>query len=152
MEYVSARDKGDNVHTYASSRGEYMFYAGIKINQTLGEHNSSSDDINATVVRVRRTYTSLRSLRAPRRACPRGRQRARAGPGFRRAGAPTGKQRRRERAAAGTERGGERPSLGMFSPMRGDTAKALPARNFIDDEIRNRRDLPPRRAPSIIYK
>ena len=34
----------------------------------------------------------------------------------------------------------------MFSQMRTDTAKPLPLqpRNFIDDEIRNRCDLPPR--------
>lgn len=52
------------------------------------------------------------------------------------------------------EREGERPSraLGMFSQMRSDTARALPAQNFIDDEIRNRCDLPPRYVPSIIYK
>lgn len=48
----------------------------------------------------------------------------------------------------------ERPSraLGMFSQMRGDTVKTLPAQNFIDDEIRNRCDLLPRYVPSIIYK
>lgn len=61
----------------------------------------------------------------------------------------TSARTRRDREGAMSE---EKPSLGMFSQMGSDTAKALPARNFIDDEMCNRRDLPPRYVPSIIHK
>jgi len=58
-------------------------------------------------------------------------------------------KKKRKRKQKGEER---IQGLGMFSQMRGDTMRVLPARKFIDDKIRNRCDLPPRYVPSIIYK
>jgi len=40
----------------------------------------------------------------------------------------------------------------MFSQMRDDTARTLPAQNFIDDEIRNQHDLPPRYARVVYFQ
>ena len=128
-ERVVSRDK---LHTYSTAQCAYKFCGGIKINQNSSGHNSSSGDINAT---------ADHSLGASYvHACN----------AADKDGAHTGPNR---------EKGREERSWGeaveprdVFSQMRSDTAKALPARNFIDDEICNRCDLPTRYVPSIIYK